>query len=165
MKRVAIKTSEKDTEMTDEQKNFLKSFEKGMKQKFGDSQPKPQPKIEEDPKKVEIHFDQCTQLALLPIFLVNFIGVACSRSLHYQFYIWYFHSLPHLVWFTNFHTSFKILLLFLIEYCWNQYPSTNYSSLLLHVCHTFMLVGVIFKLYKETFLARKVINAHPPKDQ
>jgi alpha-1,3-mannosyltransferase len=169
MKRVAIKTSEKDEELSEDQKKFIKSFEKGMKQKFGDSQPpKPQPKAEEDLKKVEIHFDQCTQLALLPIFLVNFIGIAFARSLHYQFYIWYFHSLPHLVWFTNFHTSFKILLLFLIEYCWNQYPSTNYSSLLLHVCHTFILGAVIIKMYRETFLARKVIDKfsnEEPKDK
>lgn len=167
MKRVAIKTSEKDEELTEDQKKFIKSFEKGMKQKFGDSQskPAPPPVEEEDPKKVEIHFDQCTQLALLPIFLINFIGIACSRSLHYQFYIWYFHSLPHLVWVTNFHTSFKILLLFLIEYCWNQYPSTNYSSLLLHACHTFLLFGIIVKIYHDTFLARKAIDTNPPKEK
>lgn len=153
------KLQEKDEDMTEEQKDFLKSFEKGMKQKFGDlKQTKPQELPEEDPKKVEIHFDQCTQLALLPIFLSNFIGIVCARSLHYQFYVWYFHSLPYLVWFTNYHTSFKILLLFLIEHCWNVYPSTIFTSLLLHASHIFLMGGIIVKLFKETNMARRVID-------
>lgn len=158
-KKAMKKMKDEDTELTQEQKDFLKSFEKGMQQKYGDgNQPtKAQPKEEEDPQKVEIHFDQCAQLALLPIFLCNFIGIVCARSLHYQFYVWYFHSLPHLVWFTNYHTSFKILLLFLIEHCWNVYPSTNFTSLLLHASHMFLLGGIIVKLFKETYLARRVM--------
>lgn len=158
MKRVKTKVSEQDTELTDEQKNFLKSFEKGLKDQFDNTKSKPvanEPAVEEDPKKVEIHFDQCVQLALLPIFLINFIGVICARSLHYQFYVWYFHSLPYLSWFTDYHTSFKILILFTIEFCWNQYPSTNFSSYLLHACHIILLAGVVKKLFRETRLARQ----------
>jgi alpha-1,3-mannosyltransferase len=167
MKRVKPKAAEHVTEdLSEEQKHFLKSFEKGLKDQVGNgSAPPPLPKepeLEDDPKKIEIHFDQCVQLALLPIFLINFIGVICARSLHYQFYVWYFHSLPYLSWFTDYHNSFKILLLFLIEYCWNQYPSTIFSSVLLHICHGFLLVGVIKKLYRETRLARQ---ATAQKDQ
>lgn len=156
MRKSKKKVEEKEEELTPEQKKFMDSFERGLKNQFGDKQPMAQPKEEEDPKKVEIHFDQCVQLALLPIFLINFIGVACSRSLHYQFYIWYFHSLPYLSWFTEYHTSFKILILFLIEFCWNQYPSTIFSSLLLHACHLILLVGIIRKIYKEISLAKRV---------
>jgi alpha-1,3-mannosyltransferase len=153
------KAKEEKEELTEEQKSFIKSFEKGMKDKYGNAKPAPEPAVEEDPKKIEIHFDQCVQLALLPIFLINFIGVICARSLHYQFYVWYFHSLPYLSWFTDFHTSFKILLFFLIEFCWNQYPSTIFSSFLLHACHIVLLVGVIRKLYRETRLAREASAA------
>jgi len=155
MKRMKTKVAEEDTELTDEQKSFLKSFEKGMKDQFGNKPVKPEPSVENDPKKVEIHFDQCVQLALLPIFLVNFIGVICARSLHYQFYVWYFHSLPYLSWFTDYHTSFKILVLFVTEWCWNQYPSTNFSSCLLHACHVILLFGVVRKLFRETRLAKQ----------
>ena len=156
--RKAKKKAEEDEEMSPEQKKFIESFEKGLKNKFGEQQQQmPQPKKEEeDPQKVEIHFDQCVQLALLPIFLINFIGVVCSRSLHYQFYVWYFHSLPYLSWFTDYHTSFKLLILFLIEFCWNQYPSTNFSSILLHACHMILLVGIIRKIYNEIGLAKQV---------
>lgn len=161
MKRVKTKMEEKEADLTEEQKDFIKSFEKGLKSQLGGATEPPEvkePAPEDDPKKVQIHFDQCTQLALLPIFLMNFIGVICARSLHYQFYVWYFHSLPYLSWFTDYHTSFKILILFLIEFCWNQYPSTIFSSILLHICHGFLLVGVVKKIYRETKLARQAIS-------
>lgn len=159
MKRPKPKVPEQDDELSEEQQKFIKSFEKGMKDKFRNTKSEPEPAVEEDPKKIKIHFDQCVQLALLPIFLTNFIGVICARSLHYQFYVWYFHSLPYLSWFTDYHSSFKILLLFLIEFCWNQYPSTIFSSVLLHFCHITLLVGVIRKLYRETRLAREASAA------
>ncbi|KAH9311874.1 hypothetical protein KI387_026909, partial [Taxus chinensis] len=38
------------------------------------------------------------------MFTGNFIGIICARSLHYQFYSWYFYSLPFLLWKTPFPT-------------------------------------------------------------
>lgn len=161
-KRQKAKAPEPEAELTEEQAKFLNSFEKGLKNQFNRSPVNETPKKavdENNPKKIEIHFDQCVQLALLPTFLINFIGVICARSLHYQFYVWYFHTLPYLSWFTDYHSSFKILILFLIEFCWNQYPSTDFSSILLHVCHIVLLVGVVRKLYRETRLARTAAAA------
>uniref|UniRef100_A0A095B152 dolichyl-P-Man:Man5GlcNAc2-PP-dolichol alpha-1,3-mannosyltransferase n=1 Tax=Schistosoma haematobium TaxID=6185 RepID=A0A095B152_SCHHA len=35
---------------------------------------------------------------LYPMFVCNFVGIVISRSLHYQFYVWYFHTIPYLLW-------------------------------------------------------------------
>lgn len=138
---------EEEEKLTPEQESLLKSIEQGLEQTAGPKRPK---KIEVEAKeeKYSIHFDQSTQLALLPIFLSNFIGIVCARSLHYQFYIWYFHSLPYLTWFTGFNTSFKFLILALIELAWNTYPSTEFSSLLLHGCHLILLFGIAKRFFK-----------------
>ncbi|KHJ45513.1 ALG3 protein [Trichuris suis] len=73
---------------------------------------------------------------------VNFIGVMFSRSLHYQFYLWYYHTLPFLIWRTSFPIALKFLLFGAIELCWNTYPSTVASSSLLHICHILLLYGI-----------------------
>ncbi|NXD86834.1 ALG3 mannosyltransferase, partial [Halcyon senegalensis] len=77
------------------------------------------------------------------LFSSNFLGVCCSRSLHYQFYVWYFHTLPYLLWCTpttKIAHMPKVLLLGVIELCWNTYPSTVCSSLSLHICHGLVLL-------------------------
>ncbi|XP_042652885.1 dol-P-Man:Man(5)GlcNAc(2)-PP-Dol alpha-1,3-mannosyltransferase [Tyto alba] len=77
------------------------------------------------------------------LFSSNFLGVCCSRSLHYQFYVWYFHTLPYLLWCTptaKLAHMPKVLLLGVIELCWNTYPSTVCSSLSLHICHGLVLL-------------------------
>lgn len=140
-----LRKKEQDNELTEEQQKFLNKFEKTMKKSTGQSEvdaPPPPPPKPEETQKYEIFFDKAVQLVLLPIFLSNFIGIVCARSLHYQFYIWYFHSLPYLVWYTDFNTSLKFLLLGCIEYAWNTYPSTDLSSALLHGCHIILLVGI-----------------------
>ena len=37
---------------------------------------------------------------LLMLFSSNLVGMVFARSLHYQFYVWYFYSLPFLLWTT-----------------------------------------------------------------
>lgn len=94
-------------------------------------------------KQIKGHnFAKIAQLFVLPFFVANLIGIVCARSLHYQFYCWYFHSLLYLVFCTGYRKPFKFLLLGLIELCWNKYPSTSFSSGLLHCCHAVLLYGV-----------------------
>lgn len=95
-----------------------------------------------------INFDKNAQLLVLPLFVTNLIGIACARSLHYQFYSWYFHSLVYLGFCTNYQKPVIFLLLAVIELCWNTYPSTDLSSAMLHVCHVILLLG-IYKYMKK----------------
>ncbi|XP_052896265.1 lethal(2)neighbour of tid protein 2 [Anopheles moucheti] len=152
----ASKEQKDQEKLTDDQEKFLKSFEKGIKKMSGKQQQKVVERAAEEPatgnaatNKFSIHFDRSTQLALLPIFLSNFIGIVCARSLHYQFYVWYFHSLPYLTWYTEYTNSLKFLLLLLLEFCWNTYPSTVLSSLVLHTCHLILLVGIGRKMFRR----------------
>ncbi|KAF2604116.1 hypothetical protein F2Q70_00024211 [Brassica cretica] len=78
------------------------------------------------------------------MFVGNFIGVVCARSLHYQFYSWYFYSLPYLLWRTSFPTWLRLILFLGIELCWNVYPSTPASSALLMGLHLTVLLGLWF---------------------
>lgn len=134
--------------MTLDQKLFLSSFEGMLKRSGGGSgnQASGEPIVGQ---KYEIFFDKAVQLAILPLFLANLIGIVCSRSLHYQFYVWYYHSLPYLIWFTDYTNILRFLLMGLIELSWNTYPSTVWSSLLLHLCHIVLLVGIARNLYRS----------------
>ncbi|CAN6468553.1 unnamed protein product [Victoria cruziana] len=76
------------------------------------------------------------------MFAGNFIGIVCARSLHYQFYSWYFYSLPYLLWKTPFPSYIRLMLFAGVELCWNVYPSNAYSSLLLLTIHVVTLCGL-----------------------
>ncbi|KAK7396878.1 hypothetical protein VNO78_18040 [Psophocarpus tetragonolobus] len=76
------------------------------------------------------------------MFVGNFIGIVCARSLHYQFYSWYFYSLPYLLWKTKYPTLLRLILFMGVELCWNIYPSNNLSSALLLCLHLIILWGL-----------------------
>lgn len=125
-----------------DQEKFLNSFEKQLKNRKGKKTRKQKEKNEDSKDSFEINFSKVTQLVVLPFFVTNLIGMTFARSLHYQFYSWYFHSLLYLVHCTPFRKPVVFLLLGLVELCWNTYPSTCFSSALLHVCHFVLLYGV-----------------------
>jgi len=79
---------------------------------------------------------------LLVLSSSNFIGILFARSLHYQFYVWYFHMLPFLLWKTRLPVLVRVAILLAIEVCWNTYPSTSWSSLLLIFCHATIVLSV-----------------------
>ncbi|CAG8515071.1 367_t:CDS:2 [Rhizophagus irregularis] len=77
------------------------------------------------------------------MFTSNLIGIIVSRTLHYQFYSWYFHGLPFLLWHcTKLPIFLRCLTLIIIEYCWNVYPSTMESSLTLLFFHLIVLINL-----------------------
>jgi len=159
-KKVKKAAKDKDEKnFTAEQQSFLKAFEKSL-QKASGTKATPAP-AQSEPERYGIHFDRCTQLALLPFFLCNLVGVACSRSLHYQFYVWYFHSLPYLAWSTPYSLGVRCLILGLIEYCWNTYPTTNFSSAALHFTHILLLAGVA----KQLIQTMRINNAAKKEQQ
>lgn len=84
---------------------------------------------------------------ILTLFIANLIGVSFSRSLHYQFYIWYYHSLPMILWATRYAVVTKLLILGLIEFAWNSYPSTTMSSLILHASHIVIIIGLFARQF------------------
>jgi len=91
-----------------------------------------------------------SQLFVLPLFMSNFIGVVMARSLHYQFYVWYYHTLHYLAWTTPYKAPLRLLLLGLLEMSWNTYPSTELSSGLLHCCHAVLLGGLIYNMLQAS---------------
>ncbi|XP_061588147.1 dol-P-Man:Man(5)GlcNAc(2)-PP-Dol alpha-1,3-mannosyltransferase [Cololabis saira] len=97
---------------------------------------------EPNKRKTPAQKSSVDQIVLI-LFTSNFIGMCFSRSLHYQFYVWYFHTLPYLLWsggVKKLAHLLRVLILGLIELSWNTYPSTNSSSAALHVCHLIILL-------------------------
>ncbi|KAF2077475.1 hypothetical protein CYY_001248 [Polysphondylium violaceum] len=86
-----------------------------------------------------------TNFILTVMFTGNLIGITFSRSLHYQFYLWYFHSLPYLLWISNLPNPIKLIVFVMTEFSWNVYPSSNFSSFILFFFNLLLIVS----LYKS----------------
>lgn len=76
------------------------------------------------------------------IFASNFVGIAFARTLHYQFYCWYWHMLPYLLWHAYLPNVIRLLLLVIIEVAFNVFPSTVWTSALLQIAHLILLVAL-----------------------
>lgn len=81
---------------------------------------------------------------LYTIFTGNFAGIVCARTLHFQFYSWYFHTLPLLLWCTPLPTTARLGLWAAVEVVWNVFPSRAWSSLLLVAAHGALLMGLLW---------------------
>ncbi len=84
------------------------------------------------------------QFIINTILTSNILGIVFARSLHYQFYSWYFHSLPIILWNTKLPVPITIFILLVIEICYNVYPSTVWSSILLQASHAIILLSTLF---------------------
>ncbi|CCL98442.1 uncharacterized protein FIBRA_00439 [Fibroporia radiculosa] len=74
----------------------------------------------------------------------NLVGILFARSLHYQFYSWYALQLPLLAWRSTYPVVIKLVLLAVIEYAWNVFPSTSVSSGMLCIANAALLAGTWF---------------------
>ncbi|CAO3641867.1 unnamed protein product [Cunninghamella echinulata] len=85
------------------------------------------------------------------MFTSNFIGILFARSLHYQFYSWYYHTLPYLLFqscwvsvqFEQYRSQIRLFILATIEGCWLTFPSTDNSSWTLLACHGVIMLGLL----------------------
>lgn len=77
------------------------------------------------------------------LFISNFIGICFMKSMHYQFYVWYFHTIPFLMFQGKIPNILKIICWIGIEISWNIFPSTFYSSLQLQIIQLFILLNLI----------------------
>ena len=73
----------------------------------------------------------------------NFVGIVFAKTLHYQFYSWYFHAIPLLLWISpTYPVVVRVLFVGVIEYAFNVFPATPISSALLQVVHLLILVSL-----------------------
>lgn len=82
---------------------------------------------------------------VLVVFISNFIGVVFVRTIHYQFYCWYFHMIPYLLWHCHIIPLIAKLLIWVgIEYAYMIFPATPNTSLILQAAHLTLLLSVYF---------------------
>lgn len=84
------------------------------------------------------------------MFVSNYIGIAFARTLHYQFYCWYFYSLPMLHLMATSKPSpprllsglMIVIAIFGVEYAFNVFPATEMSAVVLQLSHLFLLIKI-----------------------
>ncbi|WVQ73943.1 hypothetical protein IAR50_003524 [Cryptococcus sp. DSM 104548] len=83
----------------------------------------------------------------LVLFTSNLIGMIFARSLHYQFYSWYFHQIPFLLFSGGGWNSAAIgsIIWALIQSPWEITPATAFTSLELLTGHLALLSGLFFR--------------------
>ena len=74
----------------------------------------------------------------------NFVGIMFSRTFHYQFYSWFFHTIPFLLWLTKIPTFSKLLIMVEIELMFIVYPSNPLSSAILVASLAILFLGLLF---------------------
>jgi alpha-1,3-mannosyltransferase len=80
---------------------------------------------------------------LYTLMLSNYVGIIFARTLHYQFYSWFFHAIPLLLWISpTYPVPLRIILWAAMEYAFNVYPATAVSSAILQVVNFSVLLNI-----------------------
>ncbi|KAG7531424.1 hypothetical protein FFLO_04345 [Filobasidium floriforme] len=78
----------------------------------------------------------------LVLFTSNLIGITFARSLHYQFFSWYAHQMPFLLWTQGCPIWMVMLVWTGICNAWNVFPPSKLMSFSLFCVHVGTLIGV-----------------------
>jgi alpha-1,3-mannosyltransferase len=120
-------------------------------------------KTASSPTKATTIVTTSPQHILMTLFVSNFIGICCARTLHYQFYSWYFSSLPLLLWrSTRYPILVRICLLGMIEYAFLTFPATPTSSMCLQLAHWLILIPCIMHAGTDPTVSNKT---NPKKNE
>lgn len=71
----------------------------------------------------------------------NLIGILFARSLHYQFYSWFYWSVPLVLYTSDLPRIISLTVWIAQEWAWNVYPSTDLSSSIVVICLGLMVAG------------------------
>lgn len=85
-----------------------------------------------------------SEVIVTSLFVSNFVGIAFARTLHYQFYSWFYPTLPYLLWKTNMPLLFKVYSLITAEFAFNTFPATQASSVSLQLINMFLIISLYF---------------------
>ncbi len=96
------------------------------------------------------------------LFASNFVGILFSRTLHYQFLAWYYHTIPYLLWLpttattagsasasssaSSLSTALRIALPIVLEVAWNSHPPEGWSAAVVQCVH--WVVAIRYFLYR-----------------
>lgn len=95
------------------------------------------------------------------LFICNLIGILCARSLHYQFLVWYFSTMPFLVWQTKLPSFIKVVYMLSFSYGWS-YQRTAFKSCFLLGFHVSLLILLAF-YDKKDVNTRENLEKHDKK--
>ena len=93
-----------------------------------------------------------SEIVVTSLFIMNFVGIVFSRTLHYQFYAWYYPTLPYLLWCSDLPLLLKMAALLNNEYAFNTFPSTIMSSIMLQLTNLFLLITLYLNQKSNSFV-------------
>ncbi|GHJ86063.1 hypothetical protein NliqN6_2465 [Naganishia liquefaciens] len=79
------------------------------------------------------------------LFTSNMLGILFARSLHYQFFSWYAHQLPFLLWLTRWPLIVCATLWVIVLWVWDSFPPSTPASFILFAIHAAVAFAIFWK--------------------